>query len=113
MIFVGLALIGVVFLEDIEENPFGMMEIKGTHIRDRDVRDMPYEKRSDKRKRAVRNYTHSEVEIVSSVMERALEVQSNLDTHFPLHKANDSIKCHRRLLAVSAKVVLRLAFAKP
>lgn len=76
-------MIGVVFLEDIEENPFGMMEIKGTHIRDRDVHDMPYEKRSGKRRRAVGNDTHSEVEIISSVMERALEVQSNLDTHFP------------------------------
>ncbi|XP_073023576.1 B3 domain-containing protein At5g42700-like [Primulina eburnea] len=83
MIFFGLALIGIFFLANIKEKPFRMMEITGTHIRDRDVRDMPCEQRRGKDKRVVRDDTHSQVEIISSAMERALEVQSNLDSHFP------------------------------
>ncbi|KAK4437864.1 B3 domain-containing protein [Sesamum alatum] len=59
------------------------MGIKETHTRKRDSHDMASEARSCRRKRAIKNNLHFQVEITSSVMKRAEEIQANLGTQFP------------------------------
>ncbi|KAK4401638.1 B3 domain-containing protein [Sesamum angolense] len=57
------------------------MEIKETHTRKRDSHDTAGEPRRPGR--PVRNNLHFQVEITSSVMERAEEIQANLAAQFP------------------------------
>ncbi|XP_020552068.1 B3 domain-containing protein At5g42700-like isoform X3 [Sesamum indicum] len=57
------------------------MEIKEMHTRKRDSHDTTGEAR--RRIRTTKNNLHFQVEITSSVMERAEEIQANLATQFP------------------------------
>ncbi|XP_020552073.1 uncharacterized protein LOC105169890 isoform X8 [Sesamum indicum] len=59
------------------------MEIKEMHTRKRDSHDTTGEARSCRRIRTTKNNLHFQVEITSSVMERAEEIQANLATQFP------------------------------
>ncbi|KAI3446008.1 hypothetical protein Pfo_002673 [Paulownia fortunei] len=60
-----------------------LLEIKETHKPKRDTHDMANETRSCKQKRALKNDFHCQIEIISSVIERAERVQANLKTQFP------------------------------
>ncbi|KAL3814217.1 hypothetical protein ACJIZ3_015485 [Penstemon smallii] len=60
-----------------------LMEIKETYTPNRDLHEKPNETGIYKRKRAVMSDFCSQVEIISSDLERAQEVQENLNTQFP------------------------------